>query len=310
MLAQLYEAEEKNESSVAKEHAVLAEFARCLDHILESLRNLQKSAAECGNLGEPTVHPLVPMVRPSQQLPVVPVEHASCDYLYTEPDQACANTTRDSFMLEPQLLEFPYKSDPTVSSDFIYNGTAFTVSEDVVAEAPQVCMQSGVFDEKCFGIVGPDGQVCSVPFCYDDMKVVNISGTAPDGYTMLPDQSDEFRPLTVGINELPEGLDPGQCLGPDDSVFHFTPYTPSAVPPPPPPPPPPTTTTALAMTTSEAEAGLEDFQTGMAQDPLSPAPEDIEANLAAAALRAESDDPRTDGYLSYDVASDLTNPFC
>ncbi|VDN12331.1 unnamed protein product [Dibothriocephalus latus] len=175
MLAQLCEAEEKNESSIAKEHAVLAEFARCLDHILESvdkLRNLQKSAAECGTLSESAVHPLVPMVRPPQSLPIVPVEHLGCDYIYADPGQACATATGDSFMMEPQLLEFSYKSDPAISDELIYNGNAFTVNEDVVAETPQICMQPGEFDEKCFGIVGPDGQVCSMPFCYDDVSVV------------------------------------------------------------------------------------------------------------------------------------------
>nr|VZH95227.1 unnamed protein product [Spirometra erinaceieuropaei] len=309
MLAQLYEAEEKNESSVAKEHAVLAEFARCLDHILESvdkLRNLQKSAAECTNLEETAIHPLVPMARPAQPFPIAPVENASCDYIYTNPGQACVNATGDSLMLEPQLLEFTYKSDPAVSNEFIYDGAAFTVNEDVVTESPQVCMQPGVFDEKCFGMVGPDGQVCPMPFFYDDMKVVNISGTAPDGFTMLPGQSDDIRPITLAVNELTEGLNPVQGVGADDSVFHFPPYTvlsPSAAPPQPPPP-------ALLMAAAESVAGLEDFQAGHTQDPLSPGPEDMEANLAAAALRAENDESRTDGYLTYDVASDLTNQFC
>ncbi|VDN12949.1 unnamed protein product [Dibothriocephalus latus] len=139
------------------------------------------------------------------------------------------------------------------------------------------------------------------------MKVVNISGTASNGYTMLPGQSDEFRPLTVGINELTESLDPGQSVGAGDSVFHFAPYTmfsPSAQ------PHPPLPTSALAVTATEAVTGLEEFQAAAAQDPLSPGPEDMEANLAAAALRAESEDTRTDNYLNYDVASDLTNPFC
>ncbi len=40
MLAQLNEAEQQSESSIVQERAVLSEFGRCLDHILDSVNKV------------------------------------------------------------------------------------------------------------------------------------------------------------------------------------------------------------------------------------------------------------------------------
>lgn len=49
MLAQLFEAEQHNQPGSKQEYAILAEFGRCLDHILDSVTKVSKN--ECFRLG-------------------------------------------------------------------------------------------------------------------------------------------------------------------------------------------------------------------------------------------------------------------